>query len=181
MRATFAVVVTVLAAAVAWAADVYKTGDTVDDATLAMADGTEAKLSAYEGKVLVLFFYGTWEKHAGDTAAQIDGLRKARSKQKLAVVGVARDAKIEDAKKFGEDQKLGFPQAADPKGELYAKFASKGLPYVAVLDGERKLKHSAAGVDEEAIEAVLVELLGARDPAGEKTKDAAPAEGGGKK
>ena len=158
------------------AATVYKTGDDVEDATLSMADGSAAKLSSYEAKTVVLFFYGTAWRHAADDAARVDAIRKAREKQKLAVIGVARDAKPADAKKFGDDHKLGFPQACDAKSELYCKFATKGMPYVVILDGKRKLKHTAAGVDDEAIEAVLVELLGA--------KDAPPAkkdEGGGKK
>jgi peroxiredoxin len=181
VRLVTPLVLTVLAAGIAWAADVYKVGDTVEDATLSMADGTEAKLSANEGSVVVLFFYATWEKHVDESAAQVDTIRRARAKQKLAVIGVARDAKPADAKKFGDDHTLGFPQAADPKSELYDRFATKGLPYVAILDGERKLKHSAAGVDEDAIETVLTDLLGAKDPAPEKKKDEAGAEGGGKK
>jgi peroxiredoxin len=181
MRTAAAVLLTFVAAAIAWAADVYKVGDTVDDATLAMADGTESKLSANDGNVVILFFYGTWEKHVDESAAQVDAIRKARLKQKLAVIGVARDAKAEEAKKFAEDHSIGFPQAVDPKSELYGKFATKGLPYVVILSGERKLKHSASGVDEDAIEAVLTDLLGAKDPVPEKKKDAAGAEGGGKK
>ena len=176
-----AVLLTLLAAGLAWAADVYKIGDTVEDATLAMADGTDAKLSANDGNVVILFFYGTWEKHVDESAALVDSIRRARAKQKLAVIGVARDAKAEDAKKFSDDHSLGFPQAVDPKSELYGKFATKGLPYVAILDGSRKLKHSAAGVDEDAIEAVLTDLLGAKDPVPDKKKDAADSEGGGKK
>lgn len=168
------------AASLAWAAGTYKVGDEVADHTLAMADGTDAKLSSHEGKVVLLLFYGTWTRHADDEAARVDAIRKARAKQKLVVVGVARDAKAADAKKFGEDKKLGFPQAADAKAELYGKFASKGLPYVVVLDGKRKLKMSAAGVDEEAIEAVLVDLLGAKDPPPEKKKEE-PAPAGGEK
>lgn len=178
---SLAVLLTLLAAGLAWAADVYKVGDVVDDATLAMADGTETKLSSNDGNVVILFFYGTWEKHADDHAAQIDTIRKARLKQKLTVLGVARDAKAADAKKFAEDHKIEFPQAVDAKSEFYGKFATKGLPYVVILDGERKLKHSAAGIDEDAIETVLTDLLGAKDPVPEKKKDAADAEGGGKK
>jgi peroxiredoxin len=157
------------------AATVYKVGDEVADATLCMADGSETKLSACEGTVVVLFFYGTSWRHAPEDAARVEALRKAREKQKLAVVGVARDAKAADAKKFAEDNKLGFPQAVDVKSELYAKFASKGMPYVVVLDAKRKLKHSAAGIDDDALDAVLTDLLGAKEPAPKKDG------GGGKK
>jgi peroxiredoxin len=170
-----------LVASLAWAATTYKVGDDVADHTLAMSDGKDAKLSSHEGKVVLLLFYGTWARHADDDAARVDAIRKARAKQKLVVIGVARDAKPADAKKFGEDKKLGFPQAADAKSELYAKFASKGLPYVVVLDGKRKLKMSAAGVDEEAVEALLADLLGAKDPPPEKKKDEAAPAGGEKK
>jgi peroxiredoxin len=183
MRRT-AVLVALLLASFAWAADVYKVGDTAADLTLAMDDGKDLKLSSWEGDTVVLYFYGNWQKRAADLAAKIEAIRKARAKQKLKFVGVARDAKAADAKKFGEDNKLGFPQAGDPKAELYGKFATKGLPYVVVMDDKRKLTYSAAGVDEDAIESALSALLGAKDPPpekDEKKKDGAEAEGAGKK
>jgi peroxiredoxin len=183
MRRT-AVLAALLLASVAWAADLYKVGDTVADQTLTMGDGKDAKLSSWDGNVVVLHFYGTWQKRAGELAGKVDSIRKARAKQKLKVVGVARDGKAADAKKFGEDNKLGFPQAADPKAELYGKFASKGLPYVVVMDDKRKLTYSAAGVDEDALEAALAALLGAKDPPPEKDdkkKDEKDDAGAGKK
>lgn len=163
----------VAAAATAWAG-VLAVGDEAPDVALAMADGTERKLSAHDGKTLVLYFYGTWQKHAAADAQAIDALRVGREKQALAVIGVARDATAADAKKFGEDAKLGFPQAADPKGDLYKRFAEKGLPYVVVLDGKRKVKHSAAGADTATLAKVLTDLLGRKDG------DAAKDEGGRK-
>ena len=136
---------------------------------------------------MILFFYGTWEKHVHESAAQVDSIRKARTKQKLSVIGVARDAKAADAKKFADDNKLGFPQALDAKAALYGKFATKGTPWFALLDGKRKLKHSAAGVDEETLDAALADLLGAKDGAPPpKKEEGGPAPkkddaGGGKK
>lgn len=170
-----------LGAGLAVAASTYKVGDDVEDHTLVMSDGKDAKLSAHEGSVVVLLFYGTWARHAADDAARIEAIRKARAKQKLVAIGVARDAKAEDVRKFAEEKKLPFPQAADAKAELYGRFAKKGLPWVAVLDARRRLKLSAAGVDEEAIEAVLTDLLGAKDPPPEKKKDETPPAGGEKK
>ena len=186
------VLAALLLASIAWAADVYKLGDTVADATLTMADGKDAKLSSWDGNAIVVFFYGTWQKRAGEFAGKVDTIRKARTKQKLTVVGVARDGKADEAKKFGEDHKLGFAQAADAKAEFYGKFASKGLPYVVVMDGKRKLTYSVAGVDEDAIESALATILGAKDPPPEKDekkeekksdekKDDAGAGGSGKK
>ena len=161
-RLAAALVVLALGAG-ALAAGVFKVGDTADDATLAMVDGTERKLSAVDGHATLLYFYGMWPRRAADDAKSIETLRKARAKQKLDVIGIARDAKAADAKKFAEDAKLGFPQAVDAKSELYAKFATKGIPYVVVLDPSRKVKYSAAGIDADAIETALTELLGAKD------------------
>lgn len=149
-----------VAAAAAAFAGVLAVGDEAPDLALAMADGTEQKLSAHEGKTVVLFFYGTWQKRAAEEAAAVGALRKGREKQALVLIGVARDATAADAKKFAEDAKLSFPQAADPKGDLYKRFAEKGLPYVVVLDGKRKVKHSAAGADTAAVGKVLTNLLG---------------------
>ncbi len=168
-----AAIVALSACASAFAfAGVLAVGDEVPDVTLAMADGTDSKLSSREGRAVILFFYGTWSKKAPDDAARLDALRKLRAKQKLDVIGVARDAKPADAKKFGEDNKLGFPQAADAKGDLFKRFSEKGLPWVVLIDGKRKLRYSGGGVDDEAIETALVEVLGKRDP--EKPKDPAP-------
>jgi peroxiredoxin len=158
------------------AATVYKVGDEIPgDTALSVYDGKDVKdvkLSTYEGSAVLLFFYRTTTRHAADEAKQADAIRKGREKQKLVVVGVARDAKPEEARKFGEDNKLGFTQAGDPKSELYDKFAAKGLPYVAILDGKRKLRYSAAGIDDEAVETALTDVLGAKDP---------PPDTGGKK
>jgi peroxiredoxin len=180
MRGTLAAALAVgallaAAAATAAAAAVLAVGDDVPDLALKMADGSDAKLSDHEGKVVVLLFYGTWQKKAPERAKKADELRKARAKQKLVVIGVARDATAADAKKFGEDHALGFPQAADPRQTLWGRFSEKGLPWTVVLDGKRKLRHSAGGFDEESVDAVLTELLGARDAElekAEKEKDA---------
>jgi peroxiredoxin len=187
MRRAATVVLVFLAAAAASAAGTYKVGDDVADETLTMADGSSAKLSSHEGSALLLFFYDLTTRNAAADAKIVEAARAARAKQKFAVVGVARDAKAADAKKFAEDHKLGFPQALDAKAALYGKFATKGTPWLALLDGKRKLKHSAAGVDEETLDAALTDLLGAKDAAPPPKKDKggpAPKKddgGGGKK
>lgn len=176
-RTAVRIVAATLAAAGAGAAlaGVLATGDEVPDVTLQMADGKDAKLSAHEGRTVVLFFYGTWSKKAGADAAKVDGLRTGREKQALDVIGVARDAKAADAKQFGEDHKLGFPQAADPKSELFNRFSEKGLPWVVVIDGKRKLRYTAGGVAEDDVDAALTDLLGKRE---EKKKDDGKKSGG---
>jgi len=175
--------VCVAAVAAVAAPTTYKVGDEVADATLAMADGKEKKLSSYEGDAVLLFFYEISGRRAAADAKAIDAVRRARAKQKFAAIGVARDAKAADAKKFADDNQLGFPQACDAKAELYAKFATKGLPWIAVLDGKRKVKHSAAGIDEDALDVVLTELLGAKDGAAATKKDdpGSKSDDGGKK
>ncbi len=153
-----------LVGAGALAAELFEVGDEVPDLALDMADGTQRKLSSHEGKVVVLFFYGPWSKHCREPATSLDAVRKARAKQKLVVVGVARGAKPAEAREFAKELGLGFDQALDRKSELYARFATKGIPWVAVIDAKRRLRYGAAGWDEEAVETALTELLGARDP-----------------
>jgi peroxiredoxin len=175
-----AVVLTVatLAAGTAFAA-VLAVGDEVPDVALNMADGKDAKLSDHDGRTVVLFFYGTWTKHAGDDAAKAAGLLKGREKQALDLLGVARDVKPEDAAKFAKDHEIAFPNAADPKSELYKRFAEKGLPWIAVVDGKRKLRYSAAGVVEDDVQTALTEILGKREEP--PKKDGGGAKDGGSK
>jgi peroxiredoxin len=169
------------AAGVAWAATTYKVGDDVDDLALTMADGSQAKLSDHDGDAVLLFFFQPSARHAEADAKIVDAARKARAKQKFAVIGVARDAKAADAKKFVADHEFGFSLALDAKAELYAKFATKGMPWLALLDGKRKLKHSAAGVDEDTLDAALTDVLGAKDGAAAKKDEKKDDAGGGKK
>jgi peroxiredoxin len=176
-RASILTVLCLAAAASSAIAGVLAVGDTVPDLTLTLADGKERKLSASDGRAVVLFFYGTWSKKAAADAATVAGLRRGREKQALDLFGVARDAKPEDVKKFADEQKLTFPQAADAKSELYQKFAEKGLPWVVVMDGKRKLRWTAAGIAEDDIDALLTELLGKRE---EPKKDPPPPDGAGK-
>jgi len=169
------------AAGIAWAATTYKVGDDVGDETLSLADGKETKLSAYDGDAVLLFFFQPSARHAEAAAKIVDAARKARAKQKLAVIGVARDAKAADAKKFVDDAKFGFSLALDAKAELYGKFATKGMPWLALVDGKRKLKLSAAGVDEESLDAALTDVLGAKDGVAPKKDEKKDDAGGGKK
>jgi peroxiredoxin len=148
-----------LAAGLALAAGPYKVGDEVADATLSMADGKEARLSSFGGDATLLFFYSLSTRRAAEQAREVDQIRRGRGK-KLAVVGIARDAKPEDVRKFADEHELRFPQAADPKSELYATYATKGIPWIAVVDDKRRLRYSAAGLDEEALDAELTKLLG---------------------
>lgn len=151
-------------------AAVLAVGDEVPDLAYRTADGKDAKLSAHSGRTVVLFFYGTWSKRTPGDAAKAAGLLTGREKQALTVLGVARDATAEDTKKYAEEQKFTFPQACDPKAELYGRFAEKGLPYVVVIDGDRKLRWSGAGAPGADVETVLTEILGKAE-----TKDAGGA------
>lgn len=160
-RLRLALVATVLLAAPALAA-LLAVGDDVPDLALTMSDGKVRKLSAHEGRAVLLFFYGPWAKSAPADAKTVAGFLKGREAQAFDLIGVARDAKPEDAAKFEKEAKPGFPQAADPKAEIYGRFAEKGLPWVAVVDGRRKLRYSAGGVAEDAIETALTEILGKR-------------------
>lgn len=159
-RWTLALVATAALAGSALAG-LLSVGDEVPDLTLPMADGKPRKLSSWEDRTVVLFFYGTWSKRVAADLDAVAALRKGREAQALTLVGVARDAKPDDVRKFAADRKLDFPQAADPKGEIYGRFAEKGLPWLAVIDGRRKLRWSAAGVQSEGVEAALTEILGA--------------------
>jgi thiol-disulfide isomerase/thioredoxin len=108
-----------------------------------MLDGTEPKLSDYEGQVVVVSFWATWCGYCREEFPYLDALQRA-GRDKLRVVSVnteERDVFRKVSRLLSEQVKLTLTY--DPAKASQKAFEAPGsLPYTVVLRRDR----SVAGI-----------------------------------
>ena len=101
-------------------------------------DGEPAPLSNYEGKIVFLNFFATWNKESLKQIDELNRLYNHYSRFKVAVIGVAVDDNVNKVKAFLETHKVDYPVYV--KGRMPAgRYGGVGtLPTTIVLlrDGE---------------------------------------------
>lgn len=84
----------------------------VPDMQLAYLDGSKAKLSDLEGKVVLLNFWATWCPPCREELPHFEDLHKAYRDEGLAIVGVSMDqAGADHVRSFSNDVGISYPIA----------------------------------------------------------------------
>ncbi len=117
------------------------------DFTLPSLDGSNVKLSAYRGKVVLLNFWATW---CGPCKAEIPGFVELQEQYKkdLVVVGLSVDDPADKAKAFADQYKVNYPivlglghdDIQDAYGPIY------GIPASFVISRDGKVCRRHLGI-----------------------------------
>jgi peroxiredoxin len=126
-----------------------KIGDPAPAFSIMTTDGNEISTEKLKGKVTLLNFFATW---CGPCLAELPHLeteiwQKFKDKG-LTLVVVGREHSTEELVKFKVEKKLTMPFAADPKREVYARFATKYIPRNVVIGADGKVKFQSVGFKE---------------------------------
>jgi peroxiredoxin len=142
-----------------------KVGDAAPAFSITTIDGSEFSTGKLKGKVILLNFFATW---CGPCLAELPHLeaevwQKFRDRG-LKLVLIGREHNTDDLVKFKAEQKLTMPFAADPKREVYAKYANEGIPRNVLIGIDGKVKFQSVSYDaaefaqmEKAIESELAQ------------------------
>lgn len=128
-------------------------------------DGKKHALADYKGKVVVLDF---WYRGCGwciRAMPQIKQVAEHFKKRPVAVLGMNRDLKDEDAKFVIDKLKLNYPTLKAP--ELPEQYLVQGFPTLVVLDQQGKVRRYEVGYSptlREDLTKAIDELLAENQP-----------------
>jgi peroxiredoxin len=140
-------------------------GKTAAEITGEDIDGKKFKLSDYKGKVVVLYFWGSWcppcVAMIPDEKKLVARLEKAR----FAMVGINTDNDREKAKKFLEDKGITWTQVFDggTQGPIDKAWRVDHWPTIYILDANGVIRYREVRGEtmDRAVDELLKELAGA--------------------
>jgi peroxiredoxin len=146
-----------------------KVGDKSPVTSVRTIDGKEVKL---EGQVVVLNFFATW---CGPCMSEMPHLQQKLweplEKRGLALVAVGREHTEAEVKAFKEKKPFTFAFAADPKREIFSKFATQSIPRCVVVGKDGRIKYQSIGYDEAEFEKLVAAVKKELDkPSGPASK-----------
>jgi peroxiredoxin len=130
-----------------------KVGDKTPVPSIRTIDGKDVKL---EGQVVVLNFFATW---CGPCMSEMPHLQQKLweplEKKGLVLIAVGREHAEAEIKAFKEKKKFTFAFAADPKREIFGKFATQSIPRCVVVGKDGRIKYQSVGFEEAEFEKLV--------------------------
>jgi len=137
-----------------------KVGDQAPVLSVRTIDGQDVD---FRNKVVVLNFFATW---CGPCMNEMPHLEKdlwqPLKDKGLILVSAGREHSVAEVEKFKKQKGYSFLFAADPKREIFSKFATELIPRCVLIGKDGHVKFQSIGYDEkefgELVEAVKREL-----------------------
>ncbi len=146
------------------------------DFSLTAVDGSQKKLSDFEGQVVLLNFWATWCMYCRSERASLQAVYDSYKDKGLTVVSVSIDrGSIDPVKAFVEENKLTFPNLHDPNNEAAAQYAVRAIPVTYFIDRQGNALGFAVGPrpwDSDDMKSLLTKLLTDSESSGGEAQEA---------
>lgn len=135
-------------------------GAIAPDFDLPLLNGSQAKLSDYRGKVVLLDFWATWCEPCREETPHFIDLQNRYGPQGLQILGVSMDDSPEPVRDFYQQFRMNYPVVMGnaKTGELYGGVLGLPIAFVIGRDGRIQAKHIGA-VNLTMLESEIVKLL----------------------
>jgi len=133
--------------------DIVKVGQPAPDFSGVTSDGQRLEASAFKGKVVLLNFFATWCPPCQEELPHLEkDVWQKYQGQGLVVVAIGREHTPDVLKKFKATKGLTFTVVADPKREIYARYAAQYIPRNYLIGKDGVIKYTSAGWEPEEME-----------------------------
>lgn len=130
-------------------------GRAAPDFRLRLLDGSDANLSDYRGKTVVLNFWASWCGPCRSEAPDLEAVHLANPDQ-VVVLGVNQQETQDAAAKFRDEFGLTYPMPLDRTGEVSQAYRLPGLPVTVLIGPDGVIERMfGEGVTEEQLTEAL--------------------------
>ncbi|MDE0421283.1 MAG: TlpA disulfide reductase family protein [Gammaproteobacteria bacterium] len=134
-------------------------GAILADETGRRLDGSDEKLSAYAGKVLLLDFWATWCGPCVGALPDLRELAAAHPKDHFEILAISVDEEVETVIEFMEDEPMPWAQwHVGNKSELIGSWQIRAYPTYMVIDAQGEILARGLGLAESR--SLIEEALG---------------------
>jgi len=112
--------------------------------------GNPISLSQFEGKIVVMHFWATWNDHCLETLPEIKQLYRKLKGPDVQFIGISRDDQIDDLKGVILQKNIEWPQIFEGmryKGMMSKLYDVRNIPITFVLDQQGKVQYIGSGKD----------------------------------
>jgi DsbE subfamily thiol:disulfide oxidoreductase len=153
-------VVALSIAACAGQSSLPKVGQPAPELTLTMLDGSEAKLSDFRGKVVLVNFWATYCPPCRAEMPALETVYREVADKGGVVLAIDQKESAETVAGFVAEFGLTFPVALDQKGAAGALYGVTGIPESFIVDKDGIVRYKTIGqMDEETIRQYFSSLL----------------------
>lgn len=151
-----------------WAATVFsqddftlaKKGGKAPDFTFEIKEGQTARLSDFQGKVVMVNFFATWCAPCRQELPHIDNeiYKKYQGRNDFMVLTFGREHDWDTVAKFKADNGFSMPLYPDMGRKIFSLFAGQNIPRCFLIDKSGTIVETTVGFNEENFETLKKEI-----------------------
>ncbi len=134
-------------------------GDAVPDLSFERLDGSSATLRGYEGKPLVINFFGSWCEPCAREMPGFEALHRQYGDE-ITFLGLAVNDRVEDAQGLVDRTGVTYDLGLDPKSEILTALDGVAMPTTVLVSADGVVVgHHTGELKQGALETLIEERL----------------------